>query len=264
MTNRRELYFPLQNILDEVDEFLSTGVSFDVITIVGEGEPTLYKELGSLIGEIKCRTQKPVAVITNGALLAEHEVRQELLEADILLPTLDAVSEEMFRKINRPYKTIGFLEMVEGLQSFSEAYEGQLWLETMLVEGINDSRETLLQYKEMLSGLHYDRLYINTPVRPPAEDWVKAVNSTKIEEAVEILQGISIDMLVSTGFYSEKTDHLEAVLSIIKRHPMNQHEIIGFLESRKVSTPHKFLELLDNNDEVERVSYKGYHTYRLR
>jgi wyosine [tRNA(Phe)-imidazoG37] synthetase (radical SAM superfamily) len=264
MTNQRELYFPLYEILGEVDDFLSAQVNYDVITIVGEGEPTLYRALGDLIIELKNRTEKPVAVITNGALLKDSHVRKELMSADIVLPTLDATDEEMYRKINRPHKTIPYTEVVGGLRRFSKYYEGQLWLETMLVEGMNDSTEALYAYRKLLDTIRYDRLYINTPVRPPAENWVKAVSSEKIEEAVRILRGISIDMLVSTGFYSEKEDHLEAILSIIKRHPMNQHEILGFLSSRHAEDPEKYLKELEGKGEVEKLSYKGYDTYRFR
>lgn len=119
MTNQRELYFPLHEILGEVDDFLSVQVDYDVITIVGEGEPTLYRALGDLIIELKNRTEKPVAVITNGALLKDSHVRKELMWADIVLPTLDATDEEMYRKINRPHKTIPYTEVVGGLRRFS-------------------------------------------------------------------------------------------------------------------------------------------------
>lgn len=94
MTNTRQEFFPLEEILAEFREYLQGSISFDVVTVVGEGEPTLYSRLGELIAGLKKETDKPVAVITNGALLYDAEMRRELMEADIVLPSLDAVTEE--------------------------------------------------------------------------------------------------------------------------------------------------------------------------
>ncbi len=91
----------------------------------------------------------------------------------------------------------------------------------MFMKGINDSEKDILKYKEILKGINYRRLYINTPVRPPAEDNVQEVDKKTIENAVNILGGISIDLLSSQGFSSDIIDQKEAVISIIKRHPMN-------------------------------------------
>lgn len=136
------------------------------MTVVGEGEPTLYSRLGELIAGLKKETDKPVAVITNGALLYDAEMRRELMEADIVLPSLDAVTEEQYRKIDRPMGSIGFAEMAEGLRQFAREYQGQLWIEIMLVDGMNDSPEDIAAFKEFLGTIDYDRVYLNTPVRP--------------------------------------------------------------------------------------------------
>lgn len=263
MTNTRKMFFPVEDILAEFDEFLESKVKFDVVTIVGEGEPTLYRGLGELIREIKKRTDKPVAVITNGALLYDPDLRRELYDADIVLPTLDAYDEASFRKINRPHGTITFDMVDKGLKKFSEEYKGQLWIELMLMEGINDDDESLKKYSEALNKLRYDRLYINTPVRPPAESYVKALSHDKMNHVVDVLGGISIDLLESEGFQSEIEDDYEAILSIIKRHPMNQFEIEGFLASRGSNTV-ELLERLKKDSKVASISYKGYVTYRLK
>jgi len=104
MTNTRKMFFPVQKIMSEFNEVLKKRIFFDVITIVGEGEPTLYLGLGELISEIKGKTDKPVALITNGALLYDRDLRREAAKADIVLPTLDAYDEASFRKINRPFE----------------------------------------------------------------------------------------------------------------------------------------------------------------
>lgn len=147
-TNTREMFFPVAEILMEFDAFLKSGVSFDVVTIVGEGEPTLYLGLGELILGIKERTDKSVAVITNGALLYDAALRAELGLADIVLPTLDAYDTVSFRKINRPHRSIDFEKVNEGLITFSKEYTGSLWIEIMLIDGINDDDESLRKYAE--------------------------------------------------------------------------------------------------------------------
>lgn len=264
MTNTRQMFFSVKEIMDEFDEALKNNVDFDVVTIVGEGEPTLYLGLGELISEIKKKTGKPVAVITNGALFYDANLRSELYKADIVLPTLDAYDDESLKKINRPHGTIDFKMVNDGLKTFSEEYQGQLWIELMLIDGVNDDDESLGKYSEALKKLKYDRLYINTPVRPPAESFVKAVDHNRMNHAVEVLRGISIDLLNSKGFHSEIGDHYEAIMSIIKRHPMNQFEIEGFLKSRNCSNFDAILEDLKNDSKVAAINYKGYVTYRLK
>lgn len=263
LTNKRSEFFDLKEILREFEDISQKDIYYDVVTIVGEGEPTLYSELGKLIKKVKAMTDKPVAVITNGALMYDERTRKDLMKADIVLPSLDACNENMFTRINRPSRSINYKNMIEGLMEFSNHYRGQLWLEIMLIKGYNDSVDDLIDFKRILSRIKYDKLYINTPVRPPAESFVKKIDNEKMELAVEMLEGISIDQLVSYGFYSEVEDDIEAVLSIIKRHPMNQFEIVSFLEKRGNKNTMEIFEKLSYIDEVEVVEYMNYNTYRL-
>lgn len=264
MTNTRQDFFPVESILTEVDHILANDIPFDAITIVGEGEPTLYKSLGLLISEIKRRTDLPVAVITNGALFYDPQVRREVALADIVSPTMDAVDEQSFKRINRPYGTLSYKLIAHGLKEFSKEYRGQIWLELMLVKGYNDDETTLLRYRDLLRDIRYDRLYINTPVRPPAEVFAVAADRSQIEKAMELLDGTSIDLLVSHGFHSELEDDYLAIMSIIKRHPMNQYEIEGFLRARNAQGIKEIIGRLESDPSVEAITYKKYITFRLR
>ncbi|HRX25798.1 MAG TPA: radical SAM protein [Aminivibrio sp.] len=264
MTNRRSEFFPLQEIVDEFRTALTCGASFDAVTLVGEGEPTLYSRIGDLITEMKKYTEKPVAVITNGALLYEKSLREELSHADIVLPSLDACDERTFRTINRPWTGLTFEKCFRGLAGFSREYTGELWIETMVIDGINDDDESLHRMKDLLKEVRYSRLYINTPVRPPAEENVRPVPPETMDRAVRILGGISIDQLVSVGFFSSEKDDYNAVLGIIRRHPMNQFEIGTFLKTRGNAEAEKVLSRLNEDPAVQGVEYKGFVTYRLR
>ncbi|WP_300453089.1 radical SAM protein [Fusobacterium sp.] len=264
MTGERKEFFPLKDIINEFKEYLKESFDFDVVTIVGEGEPTLYSKLGELIKEVKKITDKPVAVITNGALLSSKEVRDELMNADIVLPSIDGYNEETAKKIDRPLGTIHFKDELEGLIEFSKEYKGQLLLEIMLISEINCDKNSIGHFKEILKKIKYDKVYLNTPVRPPAESFVKVVSQEEMKYAVEKLGGISIDMLSSGEFFSEIEDSYEAILNIIRRHPMNQFEINSFLNSRKEKLGYNIFEKLESDEKINCILYKGIKTYRLK
>jgi len=263
MINQRREFISWEEILAEFRAFLQRGLAFDVVTIVGEGEPALALNLGQLISGLQKLTVKPIAVITNGALLVDQEVRSALKKAEIVLPSLDAYDEESFRKINRPHGRIKFPEVYEGLRKFSQEYQGQLWLEVMLLQGLNDDEVALQKLKGLIEQLRFDRLYLNTPVRVPAESWVAPPAPEIVQKAAGLLGAMTIDSLAEGSFYSEIADDYQAVLSIIGRHPMNQHEISSFLVSRQCQALEEVWTKLKQNEDVEVVSYKGYNTYRL-
>lgn len=262
MTNKREKFY---NVDDIVDEFIlaKDNCYYDVVTIVGEGEPTLYSELGTLIRKLKQCTNKPIAVITNGALMYDYSVQEELMYADIVLPSVDGFDEESFKKIDRPMGSISFDKSINGLIEFSNKYKGQLLLEVMLVDGINTDDIALEKLKTIISKIKYDRVYINTPVRPPAEGFVQAASKEVIKKATELLNGISIDMLADGSFYSDIKDSFEAILNIAKRHPMNQFEIDSFLNSRDEQNKEEVFRKLKNDKRVTVLDYKGILTYRV-
>lgn len=264
MTNQRQEFYKTEDILKEFREYLKDSDKFDIVTVVGEGEPTLCSNLGELICGLKEMTEKPVAVITNGALLSDPQVRVELCHADMVLPSLDAYDQETAKRIDRPYGTIRFEEEFQGLKEFCEMYQGELWLEIMLVDGINDDENSIEKFKELLKELRYDRLYLNTPVRPPAEEGVNVVTPERMQFAVEELGGISIEMLSSGSFFSEIEDDYEAVKSIIGRHPMNQFELNGFLDSRKTEDKEALMKRMEQDEEIDVINYKGIFTFRLR
>ena len=263
MTNTRREFYPLADILSEVKKSLEAGVPCDVISIVGEGEPTLYLRLGELIAGIKKLTDKPVAVITNGALLWDEKLRQELMGADILLPSLDAFDVESFKKIDRPHGSISYLDTYQGLVDFSREFTGQLWLEIMLVEGMNTSEEQLSAIAQMAKRIRSDRVYINTPVRPPAEGFVRAADPEVIAKAAELMGGISIDKLTDGSFYSDIKDGFEAIITIARRHPMNRFEIESFLKSRNDKDAEEIFSRLEADSRVTVLNYKGIITYRV-
>ncbi len=175
LTNERREYVLDENILFEVERALRSRANggIDWVTFVGSGEPTLHLYLGEIIRRVKTLTALPVAVITNGSLLYLPEVRQELSVADAILPTLDAGTAELYRKINRPHPQITFERLVDGLVAFRKEYRGKLWVEVMLVKGLNDTSQALEDIAKVLHRVKPDAVHINLPTRPPVETWVK-------------------------------------------------------------------------------------------
>ena len=127
-----------------------------------------------------------------------------------------------------------------------------------------DKPQKILTNEKLLKELKYDRLYLNTPVRPPAEADVNVVSEERMRYAVETLGGISIEMMSSGAFFSEIEDDYEAVKSIIGRHPMNQFEVRGFLESRDVKDPEAMMEQMKKDEAIHVIDYKGILTFRLK
>ena len=152
---RRQTYFRADDVLEELGDFLSKNPHIDFITFSGSGEPTLNSELGVMIKKLKSMSSIPVAVLTNGTLLSMEDAREDLMGADVVLPSLDAASQHVFKRINRPHESLEIAKIINGLKNFRNMYKGQIWLEIMLVRGVNDNRDELLRIKESLLQIFF-------------------------------------------------------------------------------------------------------------
>jgi wyosine [tRNA(Phe)-imidazoG37] synthetase (radical SAM superfamily) len=234
MVNGRCDYAPVGEIVDDVRAALETHPPDEVdwVTFVGSGEPTLHAGLGVMIRKVKALSRVPVAVITNGSLLYLPEVREDLMAADAVLPSLDAGSERLFRAINRPHPAITFERQVEGLIEFGSAYEGSLRIEVMLIQGLNDSEDALLDLRAVLGRIRLDELHLSQPVRPPAERWVAPPDADGLMRATAILGEVARIIHPVEGEFdlTGYGDVLDAVVEVITRHPMRQDELVVALE----------------------------------
>ena len=201
-------HVPTDIIIDEIDELLTRKEAvgkLDVFTITASGEPTLHTGIGRIIRHLKEKTDKPVAILTNGSLLYMQEVREDLMAADIVIPSLDAARPESFRKVNRPAKCIAELErIISGLEQFSQEFNGQVWLEVLLVKGMNDAPQDIDALKNAIGRIKPSRVQLNTVARPPYEAFAEPLDSQamigvkkQIEEVfsgpVDVLAGIAED-----------------------------------------------------------------------
>lgn len=235
LVNERREYFPRQDILAEVKQALATHRpgEIDWVTLIGSGETTLHLGVGWLVREIKAITDLPVAVITNGSLLYLPELRVDLSAADAVLPSLDAGNAALYRKINRPHPQASFKRLVDGLAAFRKEYQGKFWVEVMLVRGLNDTEEALREIAEVLRQIKPDEVHILQPDRPPVETWVQPPDENGLLRARAILGELAKVIHPASGTFdlSGSESLLDAVVGIITRHPMLEHELISTLNN---------------------------------
>jgi wyosine [tRNA(Phe)-imidazoG37] synthetase (radical SAM superfamily) len=190
-TAERREYFNAEEIIAELRLWLQynpqEAKNLDCITFSGSGEPTLHNKIGQLINQIKDIISLPVVVITNASLLHLADVRQNLLPVDLLVPSLDAVTPEIFQKLDRPDPSIKIEDVIEGLVTFSKEFKGKIWLEVMLIKGLNDSPEHIRKLKEIIDRINPDKIQLNSPVRATAETNIMPVEQNKLERIKEIL-----------------------------------------------------------------------------
>ncbi|MEN6387652.1 MAG: radical SAM protein [Candidatus Cryosericum sp.] len=266
LTNRRRQFFAVKDMLAELDDALQhLSLPPDHISIVGNGEPTLSLGLDELIQGVRQLTSIPVAVITNGALLSDASVRDALALADVVLTSFNAPTEELFRRVNRPLSGITLERAKQGLMDFARMQRrGQLWVAMMLVKGINDTPEVLEQTRLILQEVCPDRLFVDTPIRPPAERFVQPVAPEALAQAEEALGGAA-----SSGFdfgaFSVRAgeDPVETLAEICKRHPMREDQALLLLERAGID-PLPVLDALRSDPRFIIEEYAGHRFFLVR
>ncbi len=229
-TVERKPYVPIEAVLSELKERIAEGLRADYITLSGSGEPTLNSEMGRLIDGIKEITTIPVAVLTNGTLLADPAVRADCAKADVVLPSLDAGDEATFKKINCPHKDINFSAFVEGLCKFRAQYSGQIWLEVFFCDRINTSDEEIEKIRAAILLIGPDKVQLNTAIRPVADKSVVRVESARLAAIAERL-GTNAEVIADfSGIEGAQTKaNTENILEMLKRRPCTLDDICNGL-----------------------------------
>jgi wyosine [tRNA(Phe)-imidazoG37] synthetase (radical SAM superfamily) len=253
----RESYVKPEEIRRELELTLPTlSKKPDYITISGSGEPTLNLNIGDIIHNIKDLTSIPLAVLTNGSLFSLEEVREALVGADVVIPSLDAVNEVTFQCLNRPHPSLKMDEIISGLIQFRKQYRGQIWLEVVFCRGINDDKEEIERLKGVIERIQPDRVQLNTPVRPPAEEFAYPLTTTHLEEIrtklgdkAEIISEFAA--LLGEEFNSVKDTE---ILNLIKRRPCTTEDISKALGLRI----DEVVKHLDHLTKARTIRYRMY------
>jgi wyosine [tRNA(Phe)-imidazoG37] synthetase (radical SAM superfamily) len=231
----------------------------DYITLAGSGEPTLNNSMGEIIQRIKEITSTPVAVVTNSSLFSLDEVRRSLSETDVVLPSLDAITPALFEYMNRPHASLSIEGIISGLIQFRKQYRGRIWLEIVFCRGVNDGREEIEKFKSVIEKIEPDRVQLNTPVRPPAEDFVFPLTLAQLEEIRERL-GDKAEIIPE--FAAPPGEELNSVkdteiLNLIKRRPCTTEDISKALGLR-------IDEVVKHLDSIRKMGTIRYRMYDHR
>ncbi len=249
LTACKKEYVPVEEVLAELKIFLDSGGTADYITLSGAGEPTLHKGLGDIIQGIKALTRLPLAVITNGSLLWDAEVRNALHAADVVMPSLDAANEPCFRRIDRPVADVSFEKMVNGLIAFRDAFPNEIWLEIMLLDGISSDEKSVQEISALVRRIRPDRIQLNTVVRPPSESLARPVSREKLEHLAALFEPRA-EIIANYSGLSQETDaapDTARILELLKRRPCPLREIADALGMRVMETAKTVQYLVDQN-----------------
>jgi wyosine [tRNA(Phe)-imidazoG37] synthetase (radical SAM superfamily) len=262
-TTRRREFFPPGEIIADVRQALSQGPQPDHVTLAGSGEPTLYQPLDEIIAAIKRLTSAPVVVLTNGSLLHDPQVRAEIAGADVLMPSLDAASEELYQKINRPHPELPLARVLAGLRAARQEFAGRYWLEVMLLEGLSAEPQAIEELAAEVSRIQPDQVQLNTVARPPAESWAEAVSAARLQACAARL-GQSCTVITDHAPEAELPDHegtREAVLALLQRRPCRLEDIAQGLNLHRNAVT-KYLSQLLRAGAITQEQQAGVPFYR--
>lgn len=224
LTTERTEYYPTDAIIREIDDYLSTSPHLDFITFSGSGEPTLHSGIGEIARHIRERfPEYRIALLTNGSLFADPGIRAEVAEIDVIVPSLDAVSESIFLKIDRPSNSITATHVRDGLVALRKEFKGEIWLEIFIVPGLNDTDEELLFLRDAIEEIRPERVQVNTLDRPGIVDWITVPTAEEMERITSALGFPGIEVVEALSSRSDiasfSQDVRESILGTIRRRP---------------------------------------------
>ncbi|MDP8256971.1 MAG: radical SAM protein [Candidatus Alcyoniella australis] len=266
-TRQRAEYAPLATIEAELRKYFSdpaAGKGLDYVTFSGSGEPTLNSGIGRLIRLVKQLCDVPVAVLTNGSLLDEQSVRDELFAADLVVPSLDAVSQEVFQRVNRPAPGIDAQRVVQGIELFTHSFAGEVWLEILFVKGINDSSDEVERLAQAAAAIAPFKIQLTTVVRPPGfgsaaavdSDWLRSI-SARFAGNVEVVADFS---RAAHPAYSE--DRAEQIIKMLRIRPVTIDDLCASLGLHP-NEVRKYLDELQRTHGVESNEFEGRLYYTI-
>ncbi len=257
LTIERNEYVPYNEVIQELKRFLSDNPALDFITFSGSGEPTLNSRIGDILKFIKQNYPDiPVAVLTNGTLLKNKQVRTEILDADLVLPSLDVASDLSFRKINRPIHSLDIEDYINGIIEFRKEYKGKIWLEVLIIPGYNNSKEDLKLLKKAFNKIKPDSIQLNTLDRPGVIPGIKAANKEELEQIADFWGLDNIEIIAAAPSRKEiksfRDDVESAILETIFRRPCTVDDLVKILGLHK-NEINKYLNVLEADNKIKSV-----------
>jgi len=246
-------FVPVIEIASELEIALKKNRP-DTITLAGSGEPTLNSEIDKVISFIKERTDIKIALLTNGSLFWKEEVLKKVLAVDIILPTLSTVFDETYKTIHRPCHGLNLSMMISGLKGLRKRYEGLIFLEVVLLSGINDTDREMEGLKRMINESSPDKIQLNTIIRPPSDLRAMPVDMARMEQ-IKAFLGNKAEIIAyspsdkkATGYDSESI----SVIEMARRRPVRLIDIADALNITSEETGRLIKGMLIKGDIFER------------
>jgi wyosine [tRNA(Phe)-imidazoG37] synthetase (radical SAM superfamily) len=265
MTVTRSNFYEPERVFEDVRNRVEKlgRESIDFLAFVPDGEPTLDKQLGEEINLLS-GLGLPVGVITNSSLIWKAEVREALMGADWVSLKVDAFSSEVWKRIDRPHGRLDLQSIVEGMKTFSEEFEGFLCTETMLVEGMNDTKDEMEGIASIIEDIGPERAYLTLPLRPPAEGWASPPGEASVAMALEIMlrRGIRAEVLSTLidGEFSLAGDLRGEILRITSVHPIDRKSMMELL--RKAGSDPEIVDEMVEKGDLLLLEVNGRLFYR--
>jgi len=257
-TIKRIEYVPTHEIINELKTYLDKNPELDYVTFSGAGEPTLHNGIKQIIDFLKQNYQYKVAVLTNASLFYDKKVRMEIKNADLVKPKLDAGSDEIFKKINRPHENLNLNKIINGLIEFRKEYPGKIYLEIFIIPNLNDTTTELEKIKDIVKKINPDKIQLNTLDRPGTEKWVMPAEKKKLDEIASFL-----DAEVITEFSSRKKiksfskDIEENIISTLRRRPCTSRDLSEILGIHQNEINKYIQELIETGKIKSKVEERG-------
>jgi len=268
LTTERREYIPYDKVIGELEHYFANNPNPEYITFSGSGEPTLNSRIGDVLKYIKRKKPDiPVAVLTNGTLLFDKQVRDELIEANVVLPSLDAATEIAFQKINSPASQLTIEKYIQGLIDFRKEFPGQIWLEVFIIPGYNDNREDLFALKEVFNSIKPDHIQLNTLDRPGIVSDIHPTNHEDLQKIVDYWELDNVEIIAAAperkNIQSYRKDAESAILGTITRRPCTLDDLVKIL-GLHINEINKYLDVLEAEDKIEAVRQERGMFYQVR
>lgn len=267
LTIERKEYVPGDEIINELNCYLKENPAPDYITFSGAGEPTLNSEIGNILSFIKINYPKiPVAVLTNGTLLNNKKVRNELLKADLVLPSLDAASEHVFRKLNIPHQSLKIDSHIQGMVDFRKEFTGKIYLEVFIIPGYNDKQDELDNLKEAIQKINPDVIQLNTLDRPGTVEKLRAANNAELQAIINYWNLENVVIIAPAPnrkkIKSYRKDIETAILETISRRPCTLLDLSQIL-GKHINEVNKYLDVLENEKKITTIKQNRGLFYQI-
>ena len=268
LTLEQKEYIKFNKVKEELTHYFNNNPDPDYITFSGSGEPTLNVRIGEILQFIKQnKPDIPVAVLTNGTMFFDKKVRNAIKDANVVLPSLDAATENVFKKINRPHKDLNIDKCIQGLIDFRNEFKGEIWLEIFILPDYNDKKEELLELKKAVQKIKPDSVQLNTLDRPGTVPNLRGATREELQQVVDFWKLDNIKIIAASperkNIQSYRNDIETAIIETISRRPCTLDDLTKILGIH-INEINKYLDVLDTEDKIETVEQERGAFYQIK